>query len=428
MAIWDLSTKNLVSLRMGRIQCVHTQYIRAGDTYEADFTGSAWQISPLRHRLQYKVQMDICAFFVPYRYHIPGWVEAAEKLDPSLLGTIGHTTISGADYYTLLGLHNISGVSGIPTWRRDMVLSIYNHYYRHPLHQAEKTTITADEAVHGFVGNNVKSMHTALIYDDPADSDYQVSVTNGKLDLRDLREGGVDTEVTLDQHYRQIRYRDYMEQIYGGHAVEDADKRPHWLAHNTFYMDSREVVGTSGSNFGQAAARGGDVNGLRVPRKTFGEHGIIFIMALPRWPAIWEDMINPLDYYTSWLTKGNVTAYNALMGDPRHQPERPANMYANIMFGSNNSNVQLGTMPYLDWYREAVPRVHPVYFDQDKGFPIQSSSGVTADKLLQCPHLAWDKVFQSKRLGHIYGQFVARQSVANNLGDGGASVYAAANT
>lgn len=406
MESYNLSHTTLCGLALGRIGHLLTLPIQAGDKVSIDGSEILFRLGQLRQSLQAQVQVDILGFFCPYRYFIPGWLEAVEDNDYTKLDVTATNTVSTGGNYFCLGLPE--GTLP-PNWRRNMYYSIYNHYFRHPTAQAELSFNThhfsiSEAQEFGYPGNNIKDMHTALIWNTLPDSTYRFDVVNNDVDVRDLEATQADVEVELDRLYKNRRYRDLMKMVYGGHAVEDADKRPHFLFHHVDYIDSHDVDGTTEANLGQWTGKGMGKAGFRMPPRFFGEHGLLWVVALPRIPARFETQQNP---YAEW-SRNLRTAQNfeRILADPRVIPATPIEgVKFNELFGSTASTQIAGHLPAGQIYREHPGLTTGRYYDTQAGFgvlPDPDNTGYV--NLLGCPREEWRKLFHARHFGDVQVQ------------------------
>ena len=423
MNSYDLSRTIDTALNMGRVQTIATTYCLPGDRI-----GFNWQclsrMAPLRQPLQHKVKLDYHAFFIPMSHVLTNWNEAVEDNDHTklLAAETGFVTSnplgggSGSNRNLELEYLGTSHHSQ-PRWKAEMYNLIYNHYIRHKVLTPEVTL--ADqlqtgtnkfrfEPHHwqfGAIAQNMQTMQTRLDFNYPSDSEFQVALASGNVDLRDVVEARGDLELELKDIYQNPLYRQKIKQLWGGYANEFVDKRPLLLASKSVWQDGRDVDGTSDGNLGQFTGKSASVHSFAMSRKFIPLHGFLWIVCVPRWPFIHKDAVTYYDgEQVNLRTQKGLQDY--LLHPQIVSRERPHQVQTDNYFHTQSgaANNVIGHRPYAFWHREEPNRAHFSYTDIDRGFPIVDTAPTELDgaHLIYCPVDSWSTAFQSSsQLGHI---------------------------
>ena len=439
---YDLSHNLMTIGKLGRLLTLGSPIpVIAGDRIKASFNG-LWRLSPLRRHFAVDVRVDCFAFYIPYRF----MMAHSATLDNTFLApSSGNQQLSQtADIPVSEWARFIeAGPDGTGRWRTDLTASqmqgpfadrysagvppaylgvyadsgggtyprvldrgytmIYNHFFRDPTNQAPLPSFISQNAeglAFGARCSNIKSMWTTPVADDLQDEDYQVNIVSNALDLRDLAMEKAEFGMEQSRNWRSQRYRDLVKAEYKGHADADADFRPRMLAHSHFALSGYEVNGTETDNLGQSVGKSVGRGGFSYPRKYFPEHGLIFHLALLRYPPIFKNQAHRLFVDDS-------LDYGAITGDPDMIANTPPEtLKVQDLFYSTN-NAEVGKFPAGQHYRCHPHQVHPGLFSGDDfGFPVIDVPADTAGMYL-CPVDDWERAFSSTALGHwqFFGYF-----------------------
>jgi hypothetical protein len=393
---YDLSHFSAVSGAIGRLQTLTNVPIVAGDSVSVN-TASVVRLSSLRRNLTLDVKVDTFAFFVPYR-HVYGddWIDFIKQgTDETVTLTVGPN--HAKERYLGTKLKNAG--AAVPLWLPAGYNRIWNRYFRAP---SDVSGIVADnyltgtdasnEGQFGFLCGRLKTPWSTGIDPTTDASDREVTVTASKLDVVDL--GKVRARYASEQHrdYFGQFYTDILEHGWGGRANPDSDERPYLLMRNGGWLSGYDVDGTDDASLGSFAGKSAGVHGMRVPRRYFGEHGTLWIMALLRFPTVFHDERH-------YLVDKSQPSYLEIAGDPELVcAEPPATITSLDWFANGSAAHNLGTAPYGQWYRYHPSYVH-AKFEALLGFPFTLGHPTSADEARYFENKEFAAAFQTEQLG-----------------------------
>jgi hypothetical protein len=251
----------------------------------------AVKLQPLRRGLIVDSVVDVLTFYVPHRFVYDNWVTFIEEgIDTSEALATENTNASKA-----MGCLPIGGFqksTALPKFYPEGYRLIWNNYFRPPTTVAERSTNmgswTDDECEYGWRCANLKSIWTALLANDVDASDYEVPVSGGAVSLLDVDAQSGHLRTEQEREFFNVRYRDIIRNQ-GGSTDISADDRPELVMRSTFYASGYDVDGTDQSSLGQHTGRVNAAFRHRVPRKFLPEHGMIWTVALVRFPVVHEE-------------------------------------------------------------------------------------------------------------------------------------------
>jgi len=390
---YDLTHFSFQCGKIGRLQTITTIPVSAGDSLSIDLQG-VFRLSPLRRNLTVDCIVDLFAFYVPYR-HVYGsdWVDFIKQgIDETItFPTVSTPGGAGVSYF---GAPSIGGT--LPLWLTASYNRIWNRYFRAP---TDLASILADtDFVDASVGRQFgqlcarpKTIWSTGIESTLTAADREVTVTASQLDILDLARvrGRYRSEQKRD--WFGLRYNDLLKTVFGSGVNTDADERPTLIMRKTSFMSGYDVDGTDDASLGSYSGKSSSVAQLRVPRRYCPEHGTIWVMALLRFPTIHEEEIH-------YLFKKSQPGYLEISGDPDLlSKEEPAD-YDVSEFFTTSTSIDLGHMPYGQWYRYHPSIVHTLYDSLDGFTFIKSPPGsILAARYIQ--NLDYTSAFQTEQLG-----------------------------
>jgi hypothetical protein len=251
---------------------------------------------------------------------------------------------------------------------------------------------TDDECEYGWRCANLKSIWTALLANDVDALDYEVPVSGGAVSLLDIDAQSGHLRTEQEREFFNVRYRDIIRNQ-GGSTDISADDRPELVMRSTFYASGYDVDGTDQSSLGQHTGRVNAAFRHRVPRKFLPEHGMIWTVALVRFPVVHEEE-------NHYFCNNPSPTYLEIAGDPALlgvQP--PFGLKISDVFSNSSSTTVRGFIPYAQWYRTHPSHVSP-RLDTLNGFPFMNDTPSDLEDMVMFPTDSFDEIFQTAAVGH----------------------------
>lgn len=402
---YDLSHYSFMSGRIGHLMTLSCIPVIAGDSITLSVNG-AIRLSPLRRDLVLDAQCDLFAFYIPHR-HIYGdnWqIFIQDGVDEQRdLATI---TLTAPVQY--LGYNNVNGV--VPRWLVAGYNQIWNRYFRipngpqDPVDEANVPTSLTNK-IFGYSCARLKTLPvsgtTSRVDSDDYDlhlSDRSVIVGNvATLQLNRLAAQKARLKTEVERGYFGNRYTDLLSRTWDGSASTDADQRPTLLMRTSEWLSGYDVDGTGDANLGQYSGKAAAVVSMDLNRKFFAEHGALWIMALLRFPTIFEKE-------THYLVRHANPSYKEIAGDPDIVAnEIPHRLEMRDMFSDTTSSTFVGYFPYGQWYRYHPSVIHNKY-DELTGFPFKPTIPTNHAAALYTSGNDYDDVFATQQLGQWRSQ------------------------
>ena len=310
--VYDLSHFAMQCGQIGSLQGISTIPVVAGDSMELDLEG-VFRLSPLRRNLYIDVQVDLFAFYVPYRQLYSNWTDFIKQgTDESV--TLGTHTVHATQPNFCCGTKLAQGAT-VPSWIMDGYTKIWNRYFKDPtddtgdIDETEFTGGNANKNLYGVPCCHQPRLWNSGIYTETDSTDREVSAAGSVVDLTDFAKQQGRYKSELKREWFAQRYSDVMQEIFGTYASTDQDERPTLLAHTKSYLSGYDVDGTGDTNLGSYSGKATGLSGLKFPMKHFNEHGVIFIQALLRFPPVHYE-------YLHYLVKQSEPTYKQIAGDP----------------------------------------------------------------------------------------------------------------
>ena len=404
----DLSHLIFTCGEIGRVTTLSTIPVLAGDSFQDDMIGSM-RLSQLRRGLVVDSKVDIVSFYIPHR-HIYGddWMQMMEEGVNSTV-TLPSVSVGSAARAKLsfLGITSSGGDSGttaIPKWLWDGYWNIWNEYFRVPWLAERRPTpdsflgsTSLIGAEYGESAAHLKNIWTAPLPDQESthqDFDYDSGDT-GSMDIRDLQKAYGQLQTEQERELFAQRYRDVMH-LFGGSTPYDGDNRPEMIMKSTFWASGYDVDGTDQSTLGQFSGRVQQSFKHRIPRKYIPEHGVIWTVAVTRFPPSHMEERH-------YLVQHPSPTYEEISGDPAIVAnEPPMSLKVSDLFDTGSTgNIDLdGRFAFGQWYRYQPDFVHTKY-REIQGFPfLDSTSQITLNGAFYVNPLSYDDCFQTTQLGH----------------------------
>lgn len=416
---YDLSHWSMNVGNIGQLQTLSTIPVIAGDSIDID-VNAVFRLSPLRRNMYLDAIVDLFAFFVPHR-HVYGanWITFLKDGQNEGV-TLGTHTMTGELY--CCASHVETG-STCPSWLPEGYLKIWNNYFKVP-----STADTAMNYFDGLASGNVythyglRCAYPKRIWNSGVTAKSVIGdqrfalVDTDKIDLTLLaqKQGQLKSMRTRDFFAR--RYVDVMEGIWGSYVNEDTEQRPELLMRQTNWLSGYDVDGTDDATLGTYSGKGTSVGKMQVPRKFFAEHGVIWIMALIRFPPVHRKEQN-------YLIKKPEPTYKEIAGDPALLLNEPPMTLDVRDYISGATLTDGGIVPYGQWYREQPNFVHDKY-GAITGHPFIDQLFSTVDSTNYIEPTEYDEIFSTTQLRHWQCQGYINMNARRLVPDPRVSIYA----
>lgn len=422
---YDLSHYSFMSGRMGHLMTLSAIPIVAGDSVTLSLNG-ALRLSPLRRDLVLDAQVDLFAFYVPHR-HIYGanWVTLIrDGVDEAR----NLATISVTSPLQYLGYNNVNGT--VPRWLVAGYNQIWNRYFRVP----NGPQAAIDEAnvpgslnnqLYGYSCARLKTLPVSGVTSRTDASDYNLNLRDestvsghvATVRLNELATQKARLKTEVERGYFGDRYTDLMERQWGAGVSTDADQRPTLLMRTTEWLSGYDVDGTGDANLGQYSGKAAAIVSMDLSKKFFQEHGCLWLMALVRFPTIFEKETHYLLNHPDADYKEIAGDYDILAAEIPHQ------LTMNDLFSQTTSTQFVGYFPYGQWYRYHPSVIHNKY-DELTGFPFKPDIPSNHAAALYTSGNDYETVFATQQLGHWRSQMRVNMMVNRTVPPPTYSIYA----
>lgn len=396
---YDLSHYSMMCGKIGQLQTFSVVPVLPGDSMQLNLQG-VMRLAALRRNLYIDARVDLAAFFISH-YNVYGddWINFIKAgVDESVTFT-GDTLA--------VNFHCIGpwATGVVPKWWSQGLPMIWNWFWRDPsdvagiLANDVFTTygVSNLETLWGLPTCHLERMWNSTILSTLTTADYRLALDGGEVDLLNLSSLQARLKTELSRDWFMLRYNDILRGIFGGFSNKEVDKRPELLAHTSSWMSGYDVDATDTASLGTYSGKAQGVCNLSFPWKIFGEHGTLWIVGTIRF--------FPVHYAEKHLlmTKANPT-YKEISGDPELiAREAPYSLNANEIFQGAGS-VDLGKVPYAQWYREHPSVAHYLY-SYSAGHPFIDGVPTTRNTAVYIPSTMYDGAFISPdQMGHWNAQ------------------------
>lgn len=399
--VYPMSSFIMGAGAIGSLQTLKTIPVIAGDSLSIDLK-SVFRLSPLRRNLYLDAQVDLFAFYVPYR-HVYGadWTNFMLSGKDEAITLTTRTITNGV--YCLGEQVNSSGV--VPAWLTDGYLQIWNRYFRAPTDDAAIKAMTyfdsigllTDEALYGLGCCYLKRTWNSGIDQEVVAGDYELDLTAGSdVDIIAFAQKQGLLETQREREWFGQRYTDLLGSIYGGSASTDGDQRPTLLMRNKGMLSGYDIDVTDTEGAGNYSGKAQSVGHMFMPMRYMPEHGTVWIMALVRFPSVHVGE-------KSYLVTKSQPTYTEIAGDPAVMANEPpmALIASDWLAGSPATNC--GIIPHGQWYRELPNAVHFKYAEV-QGHPFVDNDINTKALSRYTLGADYDDKFQTLALKHWNSQ------------------------
>lgn len=397
--IYDLSCYQAVCGWIGRLQTITNFFVYPNDTISIDLVG-ALRLSRLKRFLVLDCKVDLMAFFVPHRHinteytdMIKEGIQSSTTM-PVVDVSAGSTLTVQPDY---LGPVENGSIPEVFTGGYN---AIWNEYIRPKQNLSERTSAqyeTSDDGrKYGRYAARLPQFWNSGITDGNIDAtDYAEvggSSGSGVINLLDMARIQAEYKDQIDLDWFVSEYRDVLQHKFdSGYVSIDADQRPELLMHTEQWLSGYDVDGTDTAELGNWRGKSQGVVTLSVPPKHFNEGGMIWVMALLRFPSILQEEKH-------WYST-HTCDYDTFIGDPNVVATKPPHSLDRSDFVGGTDTVSWGTHPWGQWMRTSPSRVH-ANFHGPEGYPFVSQTQLDGIlKVISEYEYLQDDFFLSEDLG-----------------------------
>lgn len=431
--------------KIGRLQTLCTIPTVPGDSFDIDIDG-VLRLAPLRKEVVQESQVDLFAFWIPNR-HIYGdtWNQyVQEGVEANLSGLA--TTAFPLGFRDANYLLQPFAPASLPALLARGYNQIWDRYFRVPSQPRDPnddvipTTSTPDDTDWRKYGRRCARLrhptnlglktNTATPrqpWRDLTSADYTVDVPisgpNALLDLRALDQVKGRYKSEIQRTWFTDRYQDVLQRQWGSSVNIDADQRPELVWRDTQRLGGHDVDGTDDATLGQYTGK--TIGGIKVqiPRKHYPEHGMLWVMALVRWPTIHVAERHPITKVSTW-TPAQV------FGDPDVYATRAPELVDPTDYIAEPYSVA-GDIPDTYEAYGNMYRVHPNFvhknFNDIPGYPfIKYTFSAGGAALLNWYIVAgeYDDIFQTSQLAHWQMHTSITVNALRYIPDPQASIFA----
>lgn len=378
----DLSHNSLQVADIGRLMTLTRMPVIAGDSFSMN-SKFLFRLNQLRRPLVSDIKMDVFAFFCPYRYTYPNWIQYIEQ------GTeegITFPSVGASSQWWLA-----TNFAPYPKHLWSDAARIWNFYFRDPsFPELSLDTPIEDEKVrrHGLKVANLKSWGTAQSrLANPDSNHFKLDTSGASITVFDIQERMTNSRNKMFRDFISSRYVEIMKNLSGAPVHDYSDDRPELIWRESDWMSGYDINATAGNDLGASVGKGVGVVNFNMPRRFFSEHGTLYIMAVLRMP--------PMFTQTKQFTD-NLNRRFSLIVPQESNSIKPTEIRMSDVF-TNGSSESLGYVPAYEWYRDHPSFVHRQFFEQDRGWQYLPAPS-TAQATIEVGN--YDSMFRSLKLRH----------------------------
>lgn len=433
---YDLSFHSDCTGRIGSLMCNGFIPVLAGDSISIN-AEHIFRLSPLRRSLLHDGQVDLFAFYTPWRHtYGSDWIDMIKQGTDSSGITLPVLATGASTSYTGQVLE--LGAGSVAKWVYSTYNQIWNRYFRflkltpevpddyigvgYPSgHTTANSPVDGSLRVreHGFPCARLKRPWTTGITPDIIAADHEVAAASSKFDLLDLQKQVQIYKTQISREWFSIRYNDVLQTVFGSGVNADVDERPTLIMRKKYSLSGRDVDGSDDATLGSHVSKSLARFPFSFRRKFIPEHGCIHLMTLVRFPTIMEEEMHP-------IIKGDQD-YLRMAGDYQlTQAQEPLVTNINEWHMREGTSV-LGTIPFGQFWRTQPNFVHKKYADLT-GFQFLRGAEVDSHReaVYSDPN-DYDSVFSSEQLGHWQSQSTIQVEAMRHYPTAQQSLYAGTN-
>lgn len=371
--IYDKSCFNAVTGALHRLQTVFNIPVIAGETLSIRLRGNL-RLSQLVRHLLLDCHVHLAFWYVRHRWCYDGtgggltWEDMiknsirAERATPSTFETITTSNVADSDCYGSVGRNR-----AIPAHYVKGYNKIWNKGYRVPNVTDEIAVATPASSIpdckYGLRCARLPNWwDTGIPTTRITATDYDTVASAASFDLVDFAKIQAEYQDEIDRDWFAHRYQDIIAQKWGATGItnEVDDAQAELLYDTSTFLSGYDVDGTDAASLGEFVGKSQGVIDVQLPPRYFNEHGMVWCVALLRFPSIMEDEKHYLANNT--LTVDNLLAY------PEVVRSTPPEEYTEDDVSANSGALSYGYFPSYNYYRTNNNRVS-ADFKAVAGFP-----------------------------------------------------------
>lgn len=397
---YNLSHLVYQGLKLGHLKPIDWFCVNAGESFDITFRGTI-QMAPLRAPISIDPNVHIAAYYTPHRV-VYNWQENGLDNEWEKFIEAGYQYNSGgAD-----ALDTVTDLSGltpfkyipktpntgtIPAFLTRGLADIWTWFYRIPNKTFELDSavgagfIDYDDIYNPFLDNDwgwkaarLPEMWCTGLSDDMYDATTFAEVptnTGGtQVSLLDIAaiQGEYQSEIMRD--WFDKRYGDLLKGGWGSNGISpDVEKRSELIALREGFLSGFNVTATADSgsrDVGESVGVQESTIELRIPNRYFKEHGTIWIVALVRFPSIYEE-------HEDYLANRTLT-YENFAADPRViKTSAPIELTRQDFWSGAAANESWGWHPFGQHWRCGVHSIDE-RIQQLSGWPFISNAMISS--------------------------------------------------
>ena len=270
----------------------------------------------------------------------------------------------------------------------------------------------------GFPTSRLETPYTRGIVDEINTADKELaSVTEFSIvELNKLKKRYKSEQ---ERNWFARMYPDVMKGDYGVGVSIHSDQRPEIIMKHEYSIQGYDIDGTDDATLGVSSGKALGDSTFFMPRKYFEEHGSVWFTMVIRFPTIMEHEMNPLHN----VDMANPT-FKQIAGNPDIiAGEEPASDDLDS-WSTETGNIDIGTLPYGQWYRHQCNYVD-IKYDKLQGYPWINSGTITNhQQAVYVQSNEYNDIFQSKRFGNAQAHVAFKMNSYSNIPDPRTSIFA----
>jgi len=395
---YDLTHYSHTCGNIGGLQTISVIPTLPGDSFDITCK-MQFKLSPLVRSLSQDAIVDMYAFWVPHRHIYTDWATWLKG------GYDEGTTLGSLSTGPSVGIacvgRRIGGSETVPTWLLAGYSRIWNRYFKHPATAdfADNGLLSAaaSDRYYGRAICHIKTPWNTGVADTTTTADRDYTISGSVVDLPDfaLQQARLKTE--LDRDWFSVRYKDLLENTWGGDANIDGDQRPDLLMRSSQYLSAWDVESTDTAAVGSYTGRAAGIGELTIPRRFIPEHGVIWLMCSVRMPPVAATEI----HFLTTSTRAEPTYQNTAADPEVIMNSEPVEVTTADFFQDGSSTV-LNRIPYGQWWRYQPSHVH-VNYSTLTGHPFLTAAPASTDEALYIDNTMYEPMFSNLNLAQWHG-------------------------
>lgn len=433
---------------LGRVQTITIMPVTAGESLDINIQGLVRLAYP-RQPIVSDCELQLDFFHVPYR-HVYGqdWINflrqgndesvtftgisvGAAYRNPAYLclpecgATINRALVQG---YNRI-MHNFYHIRSLPKNPDDPTGStLSNDFNWYPTTETGADNCRqfgrlAARLPHVLNGGNLVDASGTTGWETQDLTNADATVTAGAtFDIRNLAKVQSVYKSEAEKAWMSFTYQDVMSNKWGARLNDDVDPGnylpDHFYSH-TQMLSGQDVNGTDDATLGTAQGKTMDYVSCQAPRKYFDEHGLVYVLAVLRYPLVHTREIHPV------LNEINPS-YEFIAGDVDiiNNTQPVAWDPSKWVYGASGwTPTSLLAEPFGQHYRFQPNRVHPK-FEQIPGYPFLTFTGSNYLNWYYYQDEDYSNTFQTQQLEHWTMQLAVNATAFSPIPDPRSSIFA----